>query len=152
MRDFLNFLIWFALDGADPSRPTGYVPTRPWNVLAFAVLSAIAFTIVVIADFSVFMVRRSGYSASGAGSLGIMHSVKTLWIIAYGALGAFLVAVLAAAVDLFQINSQTAVITGVTWQIAYAKLLTRFTETMKAAPDAAVKISPAETQTPTEEK
>lgn len=129
-----EFLLWFVFDGAPGERPAGFLPQRAWNCLAFAVVAAAAFVAIVTIDLSVTMVRRFGFPADGSGSLNIRHGlVATAMVILFGAVGAFVVAGLAVLSGLLQINTQTAVVAGVTWQVVYAKMLARMLETGSGA-------------------
>jgi hypothetical protein len=81
----------------------------------------------------VFLVRRFGFAASGAGSLTISREgtwwgigLKTIAIILSGMVAAWIVAFFAAIVEFLQLAPQTAVATGVLWQVTYAQLLVRF--------------------------
>jgi hypothetical protein len=103
------------------------------GVCAFATLAALSFGAFVVVDMMVFLVRRFGFAASGAGSLTISREVtwwgiglKTIAIILSGMVAAWIVAFFAAIVEFLQLAPQTAVATGVLWQVTYAQLLVRF--------------------------
>jgi len=151
LASFGCFVLNFAFAGsASPPADGPCVPQAMWEVAAFGLVAAFAFGVIVAIDLSVFLVKRYGYATDNAGTLGILHSVKTAGIIVFGAIGSFMVAVLAAMIGLFEINAQTAVVTGVTWQIAYATLLSRFREPAAAAAPA-TPTAPADTQAAVEE-
>lgn len=122
---FPEFLIWFVFDNSDSSRPADYLPVAMWDTLAFSVVAAMAFFAIVAIDFSVYMVRRFGFKAQGAGELGIAHGVGTLFVILFGTVGALIVAFATGVLDLLESNAQAAIVTGITWQVVYAKLLER---------------------------
>lgn len=102
-------------------------------VLAFATLAALSFGAFVVIDVMVLMVRRYGFAANGAGELGVdgegaLKSIlgKALAVLLFGAIAAWIVAFVAAIVEFVQTAPQTAVATGVLWQVTYAQLLSRF--------------------------
>jgi len=124
-----TFLLWFVFDGTPTERPPGFTPERAWSCLAFSCVAAAAFAAIVTIDLSVAMVRRFGFPAVGSGSLNIRHGVKaTGMVVLFGAVGAFVVAGLAVLSGLLQVNAQTAVVAGVTWQVVYARMLARMLE------------------------
>lgn len=104
-----------------------------YGVYAFATLAALSFGAFVVVDMMVFLVRRFGFAATGAGSLTIERDgswwgvgIKTLAIILFGMVAAWIVALTAAVVEFLQLAPQTAIATGVLWQVTYAQLLARF--------------------------
>ena len=136
--------------------------TNDQGVFAFATLAALSFAAFVVIDQIVALVRRFGFTASGAGSLGInldgslaAIAAKVFGIIMFGMIAAWIVAFFAAVVDFLQLAPQTAVATGVLWQVIYAQLLARFGGKGKAEvspPQARPPLPPeGEIQRPTEE-
>lgn len=110
------------------------------GVVAFACLAALAFGAFVIIDVMVALVRKYGFAAEGAGSMGIDSGGeasgwrifgKSLFVILFGMIAAWIVAFFAAVVDFLQTAPHTAVATGVLWQVTYAQLLNRFGQTVK---------------------
>ena len=125
------------------------------GVCSFATLAAVSFGAFVVVDLMVFVVRRFGFAAAGAGSLTIERdgtwwgiSLKTLAIVLFGMIAAWIVAFFAAVVEFLQLAPQTAVATGVLWQVTYAQLLARFGRDQEGAP---APPPPPDTQQPTEE-
>lgn len=103
------------------------------GVYAFAWLASLAFGAFVVVDMMVFLVRRFGFAATGAGTLTIERngtwlsiSLKTAGIILFGMIAAWIVAFAAVIVQFLQLAPQTAIAAGVLWQITYAQLLARF--------------------------
>lgn len=102
-------------------------------IFAFATLAAFSFAAFVVIDLMVLLVRRYGFAAKGAGELGIdgvgtVGSIlmKALGVIVFGTIAAWIVAFFGAIVEFVQTAPQTAVATGVLWQVTYAQLLSRF--------------------------
>ena len=149
-------LLFDAYDGADRCTDTH-------GVLAFATLASISFGAFVVVDLMVFIVRRFGFAAAGAGTLTIERdgtwwgiSLKTLAIVLFGMVAAWLVAFFAIVIEFLQLAPQTAVATGVLWQVTYAQLLARFGRDQEGtagtgAPVAPPLPLPADIQQPTEE-
>jgi hypothetical protein len=148
-------LLFDAYDGAERC-------TDVHGVCAFATLAALSFAAFVVVDLMVFVVRRFGFAAAGAGSLTIERdgtwwgiTLKTLAIVLFGMLAAWIVAFFAAIVEFLQLAPQTAVATGVLWQVTYAQLLARFGRDQEASPFTAQGAPPlpppADIQQPTEE-
>ena len=129
------------------------------GVFAFASLAAIAFASFVIIDVMVALVRKYGFAADGAGSMGIDSEGaasswgfvgKSAFVIIFGMIAAWIVAFFAAVVDFLQTAPHTAVATGVLWQVTYAQLLNRFGATVKD-PDQERR-DPAELEEPVDEE
>jgi hypothetical protein len=102
-------------------------------VLAFATLAALSFAAFVVIDVFVLLVRRYGFAARGAGEFGIDDAgtpgsivLKAVVVLVLGAAAAWIVAFFAAIVEFVETAPQTAVATGVLWQVTYAQLLSRF--------------------------
>lgn len=111
----------------------------PTGVLAFSTLAALSFGAFVIIEVMVALVRRYGFAAEGAGSIGLDDDQqasglklfgKSLFVIVFGMIAAWIVAFFAAIVDFLQTAPHTAVATGVLWQVTYAELLKRFGTTI----------------------
>lgn len=146
--DFLfSFLPWFCLlrsHEGSASRPAGFEPEGEWDALAFATVAAAAFFVFaligLIRNFDAAHgpgVRGGGtgrpgrraVASTGNGDMATAVGERALLAMAigFGTAAAFLVAIAAVIVDLLQVNAQTAVLVGVTWQVVYAKLVAQMT-------------------------
>lgn len=143
---FASYLIWFVFDNSETGRPAGFVPEALWDTAAFSVVAALTFVAFVVIDFSVFMVRRYGFKALGAGELGIAHGIGTVVVIFFGAVGAMIVGFAAAILDLLQLNAQAGLVTGITWQIVYANMLARARGQAREQPGEPVPVEQAAVQ------
>lgn len=76
-----------------------------------------------------------GFPDQGRKGLAIAPGAGTLLVIGIGGIGAFIVALFVCIIDFLQINVQTSIGVGVTWQIVYVQMLERFTN-MAQAPSA----------------
>lgn len=104
----------------------------PEAVFAFAALCALAFGAFVLIDFLLSVIVKYGFQSDEEG-MGIEHGWSTFFIIVFGMVAAFIVGFFAAIIDFLQLNAQTAVATGVLWQIVYARMLSHFRERNAAA-------------------
>ena len=132
--------------------------TNVSGVYAFAALAALSFGAFVIVDLMVFVVRRFGFAAVGAGTLTIERegtwwgiSLKALAIVLFGMIAAWIVAFFAAVVEFLQLAPQTAIATGVLWQVTYAQLLARFGRDEEPRADDPPPPRPRDIQQPTDE-
>jgi hypothetical protein len=104
----------------------------------------------------VALVRRYGFAASRAGELGVdangIGFGGALGIIVFGMVAAWIVAFFGAIIDFLQLAPQTAVATGVLWQVTYAQLLARFGNRDDSSPPDQAPPNPVDAQPPPPEQ
>lgn len=133
---FAEFLVWFAFSGADATKNGQYADSNAWMAVGFATISALSFGAIVVVDLSAVIITRIGFGSAKGGALGLRHGWGTLLVIVFGAVGAWIVGLLAVMIDMFEIKAQTAVLSGIAWQVVYAKIIER-AGTAGSIPDAA---------------
>ncbi len=127
MISWLQFLLWFCFElpqaGHKPN-PTPFNEGHIWEVLAFGNVAAIGFVCFVLLDLIQNYIRRHGPSRATE-NLNPTPIDFRFWVaVVLGVLAAFIVAVLATVFNILQLNVQSALITGLTWQVVYVRLIT----------------------------
>ena len=132
MQEWFAFLIWFSFErscsatdvwSCAHSNTTSFNGRHIWDVLAFGSLAAIGFAYVVMIDLMRNFVVRYGPNGNSAIRSNATLS-WTFWVaVVVGIVAAFFVAILASIFNILQLNAQSAIITGVTWQAVYANLV-----------------------------
>ena len=96
--------------------------------VVFAVGYAILGTLVLVADFSYWMIKRLGSAEPSVQSLlGLSHGLlpTPLYFVAWG-LGALVIGYFSYVANIFQVRVIACVAVGVSWPIVFAELLKRF--------------------------
>ncbi|MBX3570010.1 MAG: hypothetical protein KF914_18250 [Rhizobiaceae bacterium] len=146
----LSAIYLLAFDSYDEGTPC----TNDIGVYAFACLAALSFAAITAVDLIIFLLKRYGLSTS-VSRVGFVSEDgvgRTLWkallAVVLGAIAAWIVAFLAAIVEFLKIAPQTAVATGVLWQVAYAQLLTRLGSEATPGKTSSAPVPPRDIQKP----
>ena len=138
MFEWLQFLLWFCFEkdhAKTVPNPTSFKDQNIWDVLAFSNVAAFGFLCFVILGIIADFVTRNGPNARAAEPTANMASPRFWIAVALGVIAAGVVAILASVFNILQINVQSALITGLTWQVVYARLIAQMNSTARALPE-----------------